>query len=162
LLSFKDIRSNGYHTKITNESNVEYIYITSVISCQKHILEKLPALSSGLYHTTIRTIDSHVVMKQKFSNPKNFILWHDRLGHPSAIMILRIIENLYGHTLKNQKVLLPGEYSCKGKLIIKPSSSKITNKISNFLERIQGDICGPIHPPSGPFSYFMVLIDAFT
>ena len=31
-----------------------------------------------------------------------------------------------------------------------------------FLERIQGDICGPIHPPSGPFHYFMVLIDAST
>ena len=29
-----------------------------------------------------------------------------------------------------------------------------------FLERIQGDICGPIHPPCGPFRYFMVLIDA--
>ena len=25
-----------------------------------------------------------------------------------------------------------------------------------------GDICGPIHPPCGPFRYFMILIDAFT
>ena len=31
-----------------------------------------------------------------------------------------------------------------------------------FLEHIQGDICGPIHPPSGPFRYFMVLIDVST
>ena len=31
-----------------------------------------------------------------------------------------------------------------------------------FLERIHGDICGPIHPPCGPFHYFMVLIDVFT
>ena len=31
-----------------------------------------------------------------------------------------------------------------------------------FLERIQGDICGPIHPPRGPFHYFMVLIYAST
>ena len=30
------------------------------------------------------------------------------------------------------------------------------------MERIQGDICGPIHPPCGPFRYFMVLIDAST
>ena len=29
-----------------------------------------------------------------------------------------------------------------------------------FLERIHGDICGPIHPSSGSFRYFMVLIDA--
>jgi hypothetical protein len=33
---------------------------------------------------------------------------------------------------------------------------------SKFLERIQGDICGPIQPLSGPFRYFMVLIDAST
>jgi len=68
--------------------------------------------------------------------------------------------------LKNQKVLLPGDYSCtacsQGKLIIKSSPSKITNEISNFLEQIQGNICEPIHPPSGLFSYFMVLVDAFT
>ena len=31
-----------------------------------------------------------------------------------------------------------------------------------FLERIHGDICGPIHPPCGHFRYFMVLIDAST
>ena len=30
-----------------------------------------------------------------------------------------------------------------------------------FLERIHGDICGPIRPLCGPFRYFMVLIDAF-
>ena len=31
-----------------------------------------------------------------------------------------------------------------------------------FLERTHGDICGPIHPPYGPFHYFMVLIDVST
>ena len=30
------------------------------------------------------------------------------------------------------------------------------------MQRIQGDICGPIHPPCGPFRYFMVLVDAST
>ena len=29
-----------------------------------------------------------------------------------------------------------------------------------FLEIIHEDICGPIHPPCGPFLYFMILIDA--
>ena len=37
---------------------------------------------------------------------------------------------------------------------------KVEKESPRFLERIQGDICGPIHPPSGPFRYFMVLIDA--
>ena len=48
------------------------------------------------------------------------------------------------------------------KLITKPSHSKIVVECPSFLERIQGDICGPIHPPCGPFKYFMVLIDAST
>ena len=30
------------------------------------------------------------------------------------------------------------------------------------MERIHGDICGPIQPSSAPFKYFMVLIDAST
>jgi hypothetical protein len=47
-------------------------------------------------------------------------------------------------------------------LIIRSSKNKIENKSSLFLERIQGDICGPISPPCGPFRYFMVLIDAST
>ena len=31
-----------------------------------------------------------------------------------------------------------------------------------FLKRIQGDICGSIHPACGPFKYYMVLIDTST
>ena len=45
-------------------------------------------------------------------------------------------------------------------MVIKPSISKVGFESPSFLQRIQGDICGPIHPPSGPFRYFMVLIDA--
>ena len=41
LLSFKDIRRNGYHIKNMNEGNVKYLYITSVISSQKLTVEKL-------------------------------------------------------------------------------------------------------------------------
>ena len=49
-----------------------------------------------------------------------------------------------------------------GKLILRPSHLKIQAEPLKFLERIQGDICGPIQPLSGPFRYFMVLIDAST
>ena len=49
-----------------------------------------------------------------------------------------------------------------GKLILHPSYVKIQNEPLKFLERIQGDICGPIQPTSRPFRYFMVLIDAST
>jgi len=101
LISFKDIHLNGYHVETTNEGSDEYLYITSIISSQKLILGKLPAFSSGLYYTTIRTIKSHAVMHQKCSNPKMFMLWHDRLGHLGTIMMHRIIENSHGHPLKN-------------------------------------------------------------
>jgi len=39
LISFKDIRLNGYHVETINECSDEYLYITSIISCQKLILK---------------------------------------------------------------------------------------------------------------------------
>ena len=81
-------------------------------------------------------------------------------------MMWRIIEHSYEHPLKNQKILLPNEYPCaaclQGKLIVKPSFSKVTFESLVFLERIHEDICGSIHTPCGPFRYFMVLIDVST
>ena len=49
LLSFKDIRRNGYHIETMNHGANEYLLITSFISGQKCILEQLPSLSCGLY-----------------------------------------------------------------------------------------------------------------
>ena len=81
-------------------------------------------------------------------------------------MMRKVLENSYGHPLKNLKILQSNEFSCpacsQGKLIIRPSSNKIGTESPMFLERIHGDICGPIHPQCGPFKYFMVVIDAST
>ena len=79
MLSFKDIRRNGYHIETMNEGNKECLYITSIISGKKIVAEKLSAFSSGLYHTTIKSIESNIVVNQKFNDPKIFNLWHDRL-----------------------------------------------------------------------------------
>ena len=166
LLSFKDIRYNGYHIETNNEDSEKFLYITSIVSGQKLILEKLSIFSFGLYYTTMRTIETNVAIHQRCLDPMIFMLWHDCLEHPGSIMMRRIIENSHGHPLKNQKILLPSDYPCnacfQGKLITKPSHSKIVVECPSFLEIIQGDICGPIHPPCGPFKYFMVLIDAST
>ncbi|GAV76693.1 hypothetical protein CFOL_v3_20166, partial [Cephalotus follicularis] len=62
LLSFKDIRQNGYHIETANENCKEYLYITSNVSDRKQILEKLSGLSSGLYIMKIRAIESHNVV----------------------------------------------------------------------------------------------------
>ena len=112
LLSFKDIRRNGYHIETMNEDNIKYLYITSFISGHKIIMEKLPVFSFGLYQTTIKPIESYVVVNQKFNDLKVFVIWHDRLGHLGSSMMHRIIEHSYGHPLKNQKILSPNEYSC--------------------------------------------------
>ena len=88
----------------------------------------------------MRTIETNVAIHQKCSDPKVFMLWHDRLGHPGSIIMHRIIENSHGHPLKNQKILLPSDYPCsacsQGKLITKLSHSKIVVKCPSFLERI--------------------------
>ena len=112
LLSFKDIRGNGYHIKTNNEGSEEYLYIISMILGQKLVLEKLHIFSSGLYYTTMRTIEANVAVHQKCSNPIIFTLWHDRLGHLGFVMMRRIIENSHGHPLKNQKILLPSDFPC--------------------------------------------------
>ncbi|XP_026398604.1 uncharacterized protein LOC113294422 [Papaver somniferum] len=44
----------------------------------------------------------------------------------------------------------------------RPSYAKDTKKNIPFFHRIQGNICGPIHPECGPFRYFMVLVDVST
>ena len=103
LLSFKDIRRNGYHVETINEMNVEYLGITKIVSDQNYVLEKLSTLSSGLYYAKISTIEAHSIVNQKFTDLKTFVLWHDRIGHPGSIMMTRIIENSNGHPLKNLK-----------------------------------------------------------
>ncbi|XP_078158190.1 uncharacterized protein LOC144553871 [Carex rostrata] len=67
------------------ENNVEYLQITSIEYGQKIILEKLEALSSGLYCTNINPIESNMVSNQKLLDTKMFTLWHDRLGHPEPL-----------------------------------------------------------------------------
>ena len=86
LLSFKDIRRNGYHVETINEMNVEYLGITKIVSDQKYVLEKLSTLSSGLYYEKISTIEAHSIVNQKFTDLKTFVLWHDRIGHTGSIM----------------------------------------------------------------------------
>ena len=79
-------------------------------------------------------------------------------------MMRRIVQNSKGHPLTSRQIFKSHDFSCiacsQGKLIIRPSFTKIAFESPAFLEHIQGDNCGPIHPPSGPFRYFMVLIDA--
>jgi hypothetical protein len=111
----------------------------------------------------MKSIETNALYTRSVST-KNIMLWHDRLRHLGSIMIRWIIENSHGHLLKDLKILLSSENSCtacsQGKLITKPSPSKVIIESPSFLERIQRDIYGPIYPSYRPFRYFMVLIDA--
>ena len=142
LLGFKDICCHGYYIETNNEGNEEYLYITSMVSGQKLVLEKLSIFSYGLYYTTMRTIETNVDVYQKCSNPNIFTLWHDCLGHLGSVIMCRIIESSHEHPLKNQKILLPSDYPCnacsQGKLIIKLFPSKIAVESPSFLERCKG------------------------
>ena len=93
-----------------NAGNTECLYITSIVYGKKLIMEKLLAFSYELYHTNIKSIESYVVVNQEFNDLKTFVLWHDRLGHPSSLMMRIIIEHSHGHPLMNQKIILPNEY----------------------------------------------------
>lgn len=81
-------------------------------------------------------------------------------------MVRKIIDNSIGHHLITDKFPKYSDFVCTacatGKLILRPSYLKIRAEPLKFLERIQGDICGPMVPRSRPFRYFMVLIDAST
>ena len=81
-------------------------------------------------------------------------------------MMRRIVKNSNVPTLRSKQISTSPGFAYAAcfqvKLIIIPSFTKIMSESPTFLERIQGDIYGPIHPPSGPFRYFMVLIDAST
>jgi hypothetical protein len=95
-----------------------------------------------------------------------FTTWHERLGHPEVGMMSKIISNSSGHNLNAAKFPKSLDFMCTtcgiGKLILRLSLIKIKVEPLKFLERIQGEICGPIKPLSGPFRYFMFLIDAST
>jgi hypothetical protein len=79
-------------------------------------------------------------------------------------MMRKIIGNSFGHNLNSAKFPKSLDFMCTPcateKLILRLSPVKIKVEPLKFLERIQGDICGPIKPLSRPFTYFMVLIDA--
>jgi hypothetical protein len=79
-------------------------------------------------------------------------------------MMRKIISNCTSHNLNSAKFPKSSDFMCiacaTGKLIVKLSPLRIKVEPLKFLERIQREICGPIKPLSGPFRYFMVLIDA--
>jgi hypothetical protein len=163
LLNYRDIRKNGLHIVIHDETNKGSLLITKTNGDGYDIIERIPSLPSELYYTYIKHVP-HVAYKVIFQNVDAFQIWYDRLGHPSVGMMRKIIGNYTGHNLN--KISKTFDFICIAcateKLILRHSPLKVHTEPLKFLEMIHGDICGPIHPTSGPFRYFMILIDAST
>ena len=155
----------GFMWKLMRTNNEEFLLITEDHGYGKETLEKVPSLPFGLYYTYIKPVP-HVAYKVIFQNVNAFQTWHDRLGHFGIGMMRKIISNSIGHTLSDAKFPQSSYFVCTacatGNLILRLSYLKIHVEPLKFLERIQGDICGPIQPLSRSFRYFMVLIDAST
>nr|CAE05047.2 OSJNBa0049H08.8 [Oryza sativa Japonica Group] len=116
-----------------------------------HFLQWMTCSSNTAQRTLLEIYNNLVI----FENIDAFRTWHDQLGHPGIGMMRKIIGNSIGHHLITDKFLKSSDFVCTacatGKLILRPSYLKIRAEQLKFLERIQGDICGPIVPRSGPF-----------
>nr|CAH66646.1 OSIGBa0146I21.3 [Oryza sativa] len=127
-----------------------------------HFLQWMTCSSNTAQRTLLEIYNNLVI----FENIDAFRTWHDQLGHPGIGMMRKIIGNSIGHHLITDKFLKSSDFVCTacatGKLILRPSYLKIRAEQLKFLERIQGDICGPIVPRSGPFRLANNLLDAFT
>ena len=128
----------------------------------KKVPEKFHSISSGLYVTRISVIESQCQHSQSNKPKTTFSLawkaWSSRNIYDASYYW-----RFYRTSFKTQKVIPQDELSCSvcflRKLIVWSSLVKLQTESTQFLGRIQGDICGPIHPSSGTFRYF---IDAST
>ena len=89
-------------------------------------------------------------------------IWHKRFGHSDTTILKKMIILTAGHNLTTADVskIAPCETCIQRKMIQRPSEWQLPTELSPSLHRIQGDICGPINPPSSSFRLFHVLIDA--
>ena len=69
---------------------------------------------------------------------KDYMLWHDRLGHPGSTMMRTIIANSNGHPLLSKHIGISNDNPYKaysqGKLVIRPSQLKVNAESPLFLQ----------------------------
>lgn len=72
LLSFKDVRRNGYHIETLIENTKECLCITSYDMNKRIVHEKFEATVSRLYCVPIRASESYATMPWKLVKPDIF------------------------------------------------------------------------------------------
>jgi len=170
LLSFADLRKNGFHLNTARSSGVECLQL---VNQNGQVVEEFDDNGNGLYATKIipcATKSSFYTEEGKKSLPdvssSTLSLWHDRLGHPGKDMLQRMTKAVKGISLKTKDMAKHGESLCHPCAMGKFQSKKKTSysgeqfKRKGILETLVSDVCGPISPPSGPFNYYMILKDS--
>ena len=76
LLSYRDIRKNGFHVETHQDNKEEFLLLTKLTRFGKQICEKFSSLQTGLYFTYIKPI-AHVAYKIIFQNVGTFRNFHD-------------------------------------------------------------------------------------
>ena len=81
-MNFQDIRRKGFHLRTTEEDNQELLQILDREGCP---IENIPTYSLGMY----------IVPLICLSEGEDVVFcvntWHERMGHPGASMMRRII-----------------------------------------------------------------------
>jgi hypothetical protein len=76
VLSYGDIRKNGFHVETHEDNKEEFLLFTKLTRFGKQICEKISSLPTGLYFTYIKPIE-HIAYKIIFQNADTFQNWHD-------------------------------------------------------------------------------------
>ena len=88
-------------------------------------------------------------------------LWHRRMGHPGTTMFYKMLLILIGYEVCSSDTNKVGVCTAcdQGKLIQRPFRWKLPSEVPPRLQWLHGHICGSIAFASGPFCYFLVLVD---
>ena len=111
LLSYRDIRQNGFHIETHDDNNEKILLVTKNSGYGKRIVEKIPSFPSKLYYTYIKPVP-HVAYKVIFHNIDAFKTWHERLGHPGIGMMQKVISKSNGHELNTAKFPKSLDFMC--------------------------------------------------
>ena len=74
LLSFRDIRANGFHVETDDDNGKECLLITKRDVGGKHVIKRLPSFDTGLYYTKIVAPPVYTTLKTVFRSSELFCL----------------------------------------------------------------------------------------
>ena len=182
LINFKDLRAHGIHifTMVMDYEEAlelrQRIAIIATVYEGATSLYELPITGGTSPYNGLKTSESlasdvHQLQTEISQEPVDSVfstlpaksrLWYSHMDHLGTTMFRRMISISSRHEVCQgdaNKVRVCTACT-QGKLIQRPSRWKLSIKLPPLLHRLHGNICGPITPASGPFKYFLVLVDA--